>query len=54
MAKYSDKTFKKYIGIIRSLGINPLCYSPVIDGKEITIKKMDNFTLFINGIDTDI
>ena len=54
VAKYSDKTFKKYIGIIRSLGINPLCYSPVIDGKEITIKKMDNFTLFINGIDTDI
>lgn len=49
-----DKTFKKYIGILKNLGINPLCFSPVIDGKEITIKKMKNFTLFENGISEDI
>ncbi len=52
-SKYSNKTFKKYIAIIRGLRINPLCFSPVIDGKEITIEKMDNFTLFINGISND-
>ena len=53
-AKHDDKTFKKYIGIVKGIGINPLCFSPVIDGKEITIEKMDNFTLFINGINEDI
>lgn len=52
--KYSDKTFKKYIGIVRSLNINPLCFSPVIDGKEITIENMDNFTRFSNSIEQDI
>lgn len=53
-SEHSEKTLKKYFGIIKSLGINPLCYSPVIDGKEITIKKMDNFTLFKNSIEEDI
>ncbi len=51
---HDSKTFRDYIKAIRKMGINPLCYSPVIDGKEITIKKMDNFTLFINGIAEDI
>ncbi len=52
--KYDSSTFKEYIRKIRSLGINPLCFSKVIDGKEITIKKMENFTLLKNGIDHDI
>lgn len=52
--KYDDDTFKEYIKKIRKIGVNPLCFSPVIDGKEITIEKMDNFTLLQNGIDSDI
>ncbi len=53
-SEHDKKTLKKYFGIIKRLGINPLCYSQVIHGKEITIEKMDNFTLFINGINEDI
>lgn len=52
--KYSDETFKDYINIIRALGINPLCFNPVINGKKLTIEKMENFTLFQNSIDSDI
>ncbi len=52
--KYDDDTFIEYIKKIRKMGINPLCFSPVIDGKEITIEKMDNFTLLENGIVEDI
>ena len=52
--KYSDETFKDYINIIRALNINPLCFSSVIDGKEIAVKKMENFTLFENSISQDI
>lgn len=51
---YDSNTFKEYSKKINKMGINILCFSPVIDGKKITIKKMDNFTLFINGIDSDI
>lgn len=51
---YDSDTFKEYIKKIRKMGINPLCFSLVINGKKITIKKMDNFTLFTNGIDSDI
>lgn len=53
-SEHDDKTLKEYFGRIKSLGINPLCFSPVIDGKEITIEKMENFTLFRNSIDEDI
>lgn len=52
--KYDDDTFKEYIKKIRKIGVNPLCFSPVIDGKEITIKKMENFTRFSNSIKQDI
>ena len=51
---YDEDTFKEYIRKIRKLGVNPLCFSPVINGKEITIKKIDNFTLLQNGISEDI
>lgn len=51
---YDSNTFREYSKKINKMGINILCFSPVIDGKKITIKKMDNFTLFINGIDSDI
>ena len=52
--KHDDKTFKKYISIVRRLGINPICYSELIDGQVITIEKMKNFTLFSNSISEDI
>ena len=51
--KHDVETFKKYINIVRSLKINPICYSPVIDGQAITVEKIKNFTLFENGIDID-
>lgn len=51
--KHDADTFKKYLGIVRSLNINPICYSPVIDGQAITVEKIKNFTLFENGIDID-
>lgn len=53
-AKFSEKTFKKYIAIIRNLEINPLCFSPVINGKKITIEKMENFTRFSSSVEQDI
>lgn len=52
--KYFDETFKNYINTIRALGINPLCFSPVINGTIIQIEKMENFTLFKNSISEDI
>ena len=51
---YDEKTFKDYTRKIRKLGINPLCFSSVIDNKPISIEKMENFTLFENAIDDDI
>lgn len=51
---YDISTFNGYIKTIRALNINPLCFSPILDGKEITIKKMENFTLFKNSIKEDI
>lgn len=51
---YDSNTFREYSRKIRKMGINILCFSPVIGGKKITIKKMDNFTLLQNGIADDI
>ena len=51
---YDSNTFREYSRKIRKMGINILCFSPVINGKKITIKKMDNFTLLQNGIADDI
>lgn len=51
---YDSNTFREYSKKINKMGINILCFSPVIDGKKITIKKMDNFTLLQNGIAEDI
>ena len=51
---YDAETFRKYIKQIRDLGINPLSYSRYINGKEIKVKKIKNFTLFKNSIEEDI
>ncbi len=53
-AEHDVETFKNYIKKIRELGINPLCFSPIINGKPISIEKMENFTLFENAIEEDI
>lgn len=51
---YDISTFDDYIKTIRALNINPLCFSPIIDGKKIAIKQMENFTVFKNSILEDI
>lgn len=51
---YDISTFDDYIKTIRALNINPLCFSPVIDGRELAIKQMENFTVFKNSILEDI
>ncbi len=53
-SKHDGDTFKKYIKKIRQLGINPLCFSPVINGTVIETKIIKNFTLFENSISEDI
>lgn len=52
--EYDPQTFRNYIKDIRNMGINPLCYSKNINGKEISIKQMLNFTVISNGIEADI
>lgn len=52
--RYNPRTFRDYIKKIRTMKINPLCFSPIIDGKEIQIRQMDNFIMFENSIDEDI
>ena len=52
--KYNPRTFRNYIKKVREMGINPLCFSRYIDGKEIETRKMDNFIMFENSIDEDI
>lgn len=47
-------TVTEYINRLRELHINPLCFSPIIDGTTIGIEKLDNFTLFENSISEDI
>lgn len=51
---YNPRTFRSYIKEVRKIGINPLSFSQFINGKEIKIKKMDNFIMFENSIEEDI
>jgi hypothetical protein len=51
---YDSKTFRNYINKVRAIGINPLCFSPIIEDKVISIEKMDNFIMFENSIKEDI
>lgn len=51
---YDSDTFREYTKKIRKMNMNILCFSPVINGKKITIKKMENFTLLQSGISKDI
>lgn len=51
---YDSDTFREYTKKIRKMNMNILCFSPVIHGKKITIKKMENFTLLQSGISKDI
>lgn len=48
---YDIATFNKYIKTVRELGINPLTYKDVINGKYISIEKVKNFTRFHNSVD---
>lgn len=53
-AEYSAYAFRNYIKLIRSMKINPLCYSSEIDGVKISIGKIDNFSLLENAVNLDI
>lgn len=53
-AEYSAYAFRNYVKLIRSMKINPLCFSSVINGKQIDIGKIDNFSLLENAVNIDI
>lgn len=46
---FSSKTFSNHIKKIKELGINPITFDNVINGKAVTYETIPNFSLLDNG-----
>ena len=46
---FSSKTFGNHIKKIKELGINPVTFDNVINGKEVTYETIPNFSLLYNA-----